>query len=74
MFNPSFRDRLVNTVMAMEGHYQSHPDGAPLILFGIPDSDAKTVRYAIQIPNASSLTLKHDWNAPLDGAEYYPRR
>ena len=24
-------------VMAMEGHYQSHPDGAPLILFGIPD-------------------------------------
>ena len=27
-------------VMAMEGHYQSHPDGAPLILFGIPDSEA----------------------------------
>ena len=24
-------------VMAMEGHFQSHPDGAPLILFGIPD-------------------------------------
>jgi len=24
-------------VMAMEGHYQSHPDGAPLILFGIPE-------------------------------------
>ena len=28
-------------VMAMEGHYQSHPQGAPLILFGIPnDEDA----------------------------------
>ena len=25
-------------IMAMEGHYQSHPDGAPLILFGIPNS------------------------------------
>src|SRR3954465_3170173 len=24
-------------IMAMEGHYQSHPDGAPLILFGIPN-------------------------------------
>ena len=24
-------------VMAMEGHYQSHPDGAPLYLFGIPN-------------------------------------
>ena len=24
-------------VMAMEGHFQSHPDGAPLILFGWPD-------------------------------------
>ena len=24
-------------VMAMEGHFQSHPDGAPLVLFGWPD-------------------------------------
>ena len=24
-------------IMAMEGHFQSHPDGAPLILFGMPD-------------------------------------
>ena len=24
-------------VMAMEGHYDSHPKGAPLILFGLPD-------------------------------------
>ncbi|ODT00178.1 MAG: cytochrome D ubiquinol oxidase subunit I [Erythrobacter sp. SCN 62-14] len=59
-------------VMAMEGHYQSHPEGAPLILFGIPDSDAKTVRYAIQIPKASSLILKHDLNAPLDGLDTIP--
>ena len=26
--------------MAMEGHFQSHPDGAPLILFGIPGPEA----------------------------------
>ncbi len=59
-------------VMAMEGHYQSHPDGAPLILFGIPDSEAKTVRYAIEIPDMSSLILKHDMNAPLAGLDTIP--
>ncbi|QZD94567.1 cytochrome ubiquinol oxidase subunit I [Qipengyuania gelatinilytica] len=59
-------------VMAMEGHFQSHPDGAPLILFGIPDSEAKTVRYAIEIPKASSLILKHDPDAPLAGLDTIP--
>lgn len=60
-------------VMAMEGHYQSHPDGAPLILFGLPDQDAATVRYKIEIPKASSLILKHDADAPLAGLDTIPR-
>lgn len=59
-------------VMAMEGHYQSHPDGAPLILFGIPNSAEKRVDYAIEIPKASSLILKHDLNAPLKGLDTVP--
>lgn len=59
-------------VMAMEGHFDSHPDGAPLILFGIPDSAQKTVKYAIEIPKASSLILKHDLNAPLAGLDAIP--
>jgi len=59
-------------VMAMEGHYQSHPDGAPLILFGIPNSAEKRVDYAIEIPKASSLILKHDLNAPLAGLDTVP--
>ncbi|MDP3658623.1 cytochrome ubiquinol oxidase subunit I [Phenylobacterium sp.] len=60
-------------VMAMEGHYQSHPHGAPLILFGLPDQDAGVVRYAVEIPKASSLILKHDPNAPLAGLDTIPR-
>lgn len=56
-------------VMAMEGHYQSHPDGAPLILFGIPNSKEQRVDYAIEIPKASSLILKHDPDAPLAGLD-----
>ena len=59
-------------VMAMEGHYQSHPDGAPLILFGIPNSAENRIDYAIQIPKMSSLLLKHDLNAPLAGLDTIP--
>jgi cytochrome d ubiquinol oxidase subunit I len=56
-------------VMAMEGHYDSHPEGAPLILFGIPNPAEKRIDYAIQIPNLSSLILKHDLYAPLAGLD-----
>ena len=59
-------------VMAMEGHYVSHPDGAPLILFGIPNPAEKRFDYAIEIPKLSSLILKHDLNAPLDGLDTIP--
>lgn len=59
-------------VMAMEGHYDSYPDGAPLILFGIPNPKEKRIDYAIEIPKASSLILKHSLNAPLDGLDTIP--
>ncbi|MFP7569438.1 cytochrome ubiquinol oxidase subunit I [Marivita sp. S2033] len=59
-------------VMAMEGHYDSHEAGAPLILFGVPNAEEKRVDYAIQIPKLSSLILKHDLNAPLDGLDTIP--
>ncbi len=60
-------------VMAMEGHYQSHPDGAPLLLFGLPDQKNARVDYAIQIPKLSSLILKHSLDAPLAGLDTVPR-
>ncbi len=59
-------------VMAMEGHFQSHPDGAPLILFGIPNSAEKRIDYAVEIPKLSSLILKHDPDAPLAGLDTIP--
>ena len=59
-------------VMAMEGHYESHPDGAPLILFGIPNPDEKRIDYAVEIPKLSSLILKHSLNAPLAGLDTVP--
>src|SRR3546814_296465 len=32
-------------IMAMEGHFESHPEGAPLYLFGLPDQERATMRY-----------------------------
>ena len=60
-------------IMAMEGHYESHKDGAPLILFGIPNQAAGRVDYAIEVPKLSSLILKHDLNAPMKGLDTVPR-
>lgn len=60
-------------IMAMEGHFDSHPDGAPLILFGLPDmKDAKT-KYALEIPKLGSLILKHSPSAPMAGLDTVPR-
>jgi cytochrome bd ubiquinol oxidase subunit I len=60
-------------IMAMEGHFESHPDGAPLILFGLPDEQAAKVKYAVEIPKLGSLILKHSPDAPLAGLDTIPR-
>jgi cytochrome d ubiquinol oxidase subunit I len=60
-------------VMAMEGHYDSYPHGAPLALFGFPDSKEERVRYAILVPHLSSLILHHSWNAPVEGLKTVPK-
>ncbi|WMS44858.1 cytochrome ubiquinol oxidase subunit I [Acuticoccus sp. MNP-M23] len=56
-------------IMAMEGHFESYPDGAPLCLFGVPDQEAQRLDYAVCIPKLSSLMLKHQLDAPLDGLD-----
>src|SRR5690349_24151356 len=56
-------------IMAMEGHFQSHPDGAPLVLFGIPNDAEQRMEHAVEIPKLSSLILKHDFDAPLNGLD-----
>ena len=59
-------------VMAMEGHYESYPEGAPLYLFGIPNEREQRLDYAIGIPKLSSLIIKHDLNAPMKGLDTVP--
>ena len=59
-------------ILAMEGHYRSHPEGAPLILFGIPDDETQTISAAIEIPRLGSLILMHDADAPMPGLDALP--
>jgi cytochrome d ubiquinol oxidase subunit I len=61
-------------VMAMEGHFDSYPAGAPLVLLGIPDEENRRMDYSLEIPKLSSLILAHDINAPLAGLDTIPRR
>ena len=60
-------------VMAMEGHFTGHPDGAPLVLFGWPDMGAGKVQYEISVPKLSSLILKHSLDAPMKGLDSVQR-
>ncbi|MBC2778495.1 cytochrome ubiquinol oxidase subunit I [Parasphingopyxis marina] len=60
-------------VAAMEGHFESFESHAPLILFGIPDSEEETVHYKVQIPDLGSLILRHDVNLGLEGLDTVAR-
>ncbi|MDZ7786890.1 MAG: cytochrome ubiquinol oxidase subunit I [Halofilum sp. (in: g-proteobacteria)] len=58
-------------VAAMEGHYETH-DGAPLILFGIPDDSAGEMRYSLEIPKLGSMILTHEWDGRVRGLNSFP--
>lgn len=59
-------------VAAMEGHFES-TEGAPLILFGLPDMEAAETRYAVAIPKLGSLILEHSWDGRVTGLDAFPR-
>jgi len=56
-------------ILALEGDYDSHADGAPVYLFGWPNDRTQHLDYAVGIPKLGSLLLKHDPNAPLAGLD-----
>lgn len=58
-------------VAAMEGHFETQ-QGAPLILFGLPDQENKKVDFKIAIPYLGSLILTHDLNGEVKGLDAFP--
>jgi len=59
---------------AIEGHWENKPgEAVPLVLFGLPDMDAETTRFAIEIPRLGSLLLTHTWDGQFPGLKEFPR-
>ena len=68
-------------VAAMEGNWETGPN-IPLVLFAIPDEEARENRFEIGIPNGASLILKHKADGVVpglndiiaeDGTKLHPR-
>lgn len=60
-------------IMAIEGHYESHPDGwAPLYLFGIPNEKEQRLDYAIGIPGLGNLIFEKPLDRPVAGLDTIP--
>jgi cytochrome d ubiquinol oxidase subunit I len=60
-------------IAAMEGDWEpSGKDGAPLILFGLPDMAREKTLYKIEIPHLSSLILTHSWDGQVPGLKQVP--
>ena len=53
-------------VAAMEGVWETE-QGAPLLLFAIPDEAQRTNHFAIGIPNMASLILTHEMDGEIRG-------
>ena len=58
-------------VAAIEGLWETRT-GAPLVLFGWPDQEEETTKYAIEIPKMSSLILTHSFNGEVKGLKEWP--
>ncbi|RFO98526.1 cytochrome ubiquinol oxidase subunit I [Rhodoferax lacus] len=57
-------------IAAMEGIWETQ-QGAPAVLFALPDKATQTNRYEIAIPKLASLYLTHDWNGEIKGIKEF---
>ncbi|MEO6568110.1 MAG: cytochrome ubiquinol oxidase subunit I [Opitutaceae bacterium] len=57
---------------AMEAHYRTQI-GAPLRFGGLPNDEARTNDYSLNIPRGLSLLSTHDPNSEVVGLEEFPR-
>jgi cytochrome d ubiquinol oxidase subunit I len=53
-------------VAAMEGNWETGPN-TPLLLFAIPDQEARENRFEVGIPNLASIILKHKPDGVVPG-------
>jgi len=53
-------------IAAMEGVWETE-NGAPLLLFALPDEEARTNHYEVGVPKLASFILTHDFNGEIKG-------
>ncbi|SET82955.1 cytochrome ubiquinol oxidase subunit I [Thalassotalea agarivorans] len=57
-------------VAAMEGVWQTER-GAPLLLFAVPDEEARTNHFEVKVPYLASLILTHDIDGEITGLDEF---
>jgi cytochrome d ubiquinol oxidase subunit I len=57
-------------VAAMEGLWETER-GAPLVLFGIPDEETRTNRFAVELPKVASFILTHELDGEVKGLDEF---
>jgi cytochrome bd ubiquinol oxidase subunit I len=60
-------------IAAIEGLWDTEKGGTALNLFGIPDMDAETTKYAIKVPHLGSVILTHSWDGEIRGLKSFPK-
>jgi cytochrome d ubiquinol oxidase subunit I len=53
-------------IAAMEGIWETQ-QGAPLLLFALPNEETRSNDYAIKIPKLASFILTHEWDGEIKG-------
>ncbi|MDB6061374.1 MAG: cytochrome d ubiquinol oxidase, subunit [Verrucomicrobiaceae bacterium] len=62
-------------IAAIEGHWENKAgEGVPLILFGWPDMQRETIRFAVEIPRLGSLILTHSLDQPIPALKDFAPR
>ena len=59
-------------IAAMEGHFERHEGGVPLVLFAIPDQQNQKLDYALEVPHLGSLILTHSWDGQIPALSEFP--
>lgn len=57
---------------AMEGHWETHPRAAPLILFAWPDELNETNHWELSIPDVGSLVVTGSLDGAIRGLKSWP--
>jgi cytochrome d ubiquinol oxidase subunit I len=65
------RDHQPAKLAAMEAHWHTQ-QGAPLILFALPDAEQEINRFEVAIPKLGSVIITHQWNGEIKGLKEFP--